>query len=172
MNYLFVVFWYIFITSKSAVYKTWKKDVNVKEVYLLLYSIVQRILWRLPFDVFNEKLVILSPTQIAFVYYCWYMVYNDSDIHVVFYYVQWFVLAIQVCDSNFEVKCSNFKSRFTWNNYLALTNISFKLLVIFIIDFKRYSRIYCSMQGRCFICSNYYKNISLKIRITTFKNVY
>ena len=70
MNYLFVVFWYIFITSNSAVYKTWKKDVNVKEVYLLLYSIVQRILWRLPFDVFYEKLVILSPTQIAFVYYC------------------------------------------------------------------------------------------------------
>jgi len=70
MNYLFVVFWYIFITSNSAVYKIWKKDVNVKEVYLLLYSIVQRILWRLPFDVFYEKLVILSPTQIAFVYYC------------------------------------------------------------------------------------------------------
>jgi len=26
-------------------------------------------------------------------------------------------------DSNFEVKCSNFKSRYKWNIYLALNNM-------------------------------------------------
>jgi len=27
---------------------------------------------------------------------------------------------LEGCDSNFEVKCSKFKSRYTWHNYLAL----------------------------------------------------
>ena len=34
----------------------------------------------------------------------------------------WHVLTeyhIKGCDSNFEVKCSNFKSRYKWNDYLA-----------------------------------------------------
>jgi len=43
-----------------------------------------------------------------------------------------------------------------------------KLLVIAIIDFKCYPSTYCLMQGRYFICSNFYnlKNIYLKIRVT------
>jgi len=46
-----------------------------------------------------------------------------------------------------------------------------KLLVINMIDFKRYPSTYCLMQGRCFICSNFqnWKNIYLKIRPTTYK---
>jgi len=32
-----------------------------------------------------------------------------------------------------------------------------KLLVIVIIDFKRYPSTYCLMQGRCFICNNFEK---------------
>jgi len=46
-----------------------------------------------------------------------------------------------------------------------------KLLVINMIDCKRYPSTYCLMQGRCFICSNFQnlKNIYLKIRINTFK---
>jgi len=27
------------------------------------------------------------------------------------------------CDSNFEVKSANFKSRYKWHNYLALNNV-------------------------------------------------
>jgi len=33
--------------------------------------------------------------------------------------------------------------------------MSVKLLVIDIIDFNRYPRAKCLMQGRCFICSNF-----------------
>jgi len=33
--------------------------------------------------------------------------------------------------------------------------VSVKLLVIVIIDFKRYPSTYCLTQGRCFICSNF-----------------
>ena len=60
---------------------------------------------------------------------------------------------INGCDSYFEVKCSNFESRYKWNNYLALNNMSVKLLVIVIIDFKLYPSTYCLGQDRCFICS-------------------
>ena len=48
-----------------------------------------------------------------------------------------------------------------------------KLLVIVIIDYKRYPSIYCLMQYRCFICSKYELRkhiIYLNIRITTFNN--
>ena len=33
-------------------------------------------------------------------------------------------------------------------------SVSVQLLVIAIIDFKRYSSTYCLMQGGCFICSD------------------
>jgi len=33
--------------------------------------------------------------------------------------------------------------------------VSVKLLVIVIIDFKRYPSTYSILQGRCFICSNF-----------------
>jgi len=33
--------------------------------------------------------------------------------------------------------------------------VSVKLLVIVLIDFKRYPRTYCLIPGRCFICSNF-----------------
>jgi len=44
---------------------------------------------------------------------------------------------IKGCDSNFEVKRSNFKS------------LEMKC--------KRYPSAYCLMQGKCFICSNFEK---------------
>jgi len=49
--------------------------------------------------------------------------------------------------------------------------MSFKLLIIVIIAFKRYPRTYCLMQGICFICSNFwnFRMSYLKIRITSFK---
>jgi len=48
--------------------------------------------------------------------------------------------------------------------------MSVTVLVIVIIDFKRYPSTYCLMQGSCFICSDFkHLNIYLKIRITTFK---
>jgi len=49
--------------------------------------------------------------------------------------------------------------------------LSGQLLVIVIIDFKRYPNTYCLMQGRCFICSQKVynmKNVYLKIRIKSF----
>ena len=48
--------------------------------------------------------------------------------------------------------------------------VSVRLLVIVIIDFKRYPSTYSLMQGRCFICSKFEKkkNIYPKIRITYF----
>jgi len=35
--------------------------------------------------------------------------------------------------------------------------VSVKLLFIVIVDFKRYPRTYCLMQGSCFICSSFFK---------------
>ena len=36
--------------------------------------------------------------------------------------IQW-SSAVKGCDSNFDIKCSNLKSRYKWNNYLALNNM-------------------------------------------------
>ena len=49
--------------------------------------------------------------------------------------------------------------------------LSGQLLVIVIIDFKRYPNTYCLIQGRCFICNqNVYnmKNVYLNIIIKSF----
>ena len=32
--------------------------------------------------------------------------------------------SLKGCDSNFEVKCSNFESHYKWNNFLALNTVS------------------------------------------------
>ena len=68
---------------------------------------------------------------------------------------------IKGCDSNFEVKFSK---------------CLVKLLVIVIIVFKRYPRIYCFMRGSCFICtcSNFWnlKKKSSKLESQYFQNVY
>ena len=37
------------------------------------------------------------------------------------------ILMFKGCDSNFEVKCSNFKTCFKWSNYLALNNMYYRV---------------------------------------------
>jgi len=65
--------------------------------------------------------------------------------------------------SHYEVNISNDKAE------LYEKILSVKLFVIVIIDFKRYPSTNGSMQGGCFICSDFkhFNNIYLKIRITT-----
>ena len=64
------------------------------------------------------------------------------------------VAHIKGCDSNFEVKCSNysFSTKETTTNQKIM---SVKLLFIVIIDFKPYPSTYCLMQGSCFIRRNF-----------------
>ena len=44
----------------------------------------------------------------------------------------------------------------SWNlGHVVLKIVSVKLLVIVIIDFKRYPSTYCLTHGRCLICINF-----------------
>jgi len=63
-------------------------------------------------------------------------------------------MTFKSCDSNFEVKCSNFKYRYKWNIYLALNSMYLDNDSHCLIDFKHYPNTYCLMQGRWFICSD------------------